>query len=101
MGPDNLASDYQILVSRSEQRPKADLYPFGLRDRIPLVPLPLQTDEDPEVVEPIVDLQSLLHNVYDLNRLEMEIDYSIDPVPQLSNNNATWVNTLLQEQQLR
>jgi len=30
-----IKSDYRILVSRSESRPKAELYPFGLQEQIP------------------------------------------------------------------
>ncbi|QZZ19129.1 DUF4058 family protein [Leptothermofonsia sichuanensis E412] len=94
-------SDYQILVSYSNQRPKAALYPFDLHTPIPQFPLPLRSNEDPEVNEPMVDLQTLLHQVYDLNRLDMEVDYRLEPVPPLSQQNSIWAHKLLQEQGLR
>lgn len=49
---------YRILVSRSDRRPQAELYPFGLQEPIPPFQLPLR-HSDPE---PLVDLQALLHS---------------------------------------
>ena len=33
--------DYSILISRVQDRPYADFWPIGLRDRLPLIPIPL------------------------------------------------------------
>jgi hypothetical protein len=55
------SSSYRILVSRSETRPMADLYPFNLADSIPLFPLPLQEQDQ----EPVINLQLLLNQVYE------------------------------------
>src|SRR5205823_713615 len=38
-------NDYRILVSRSQYRPQADLYLFGVRDVIPAFPIPLRPGE--------------------------------------------------------
>jgi hypothetical protein len=94
-------SAYGILLSRSEQRPKASLYTFGLRDRIPTFPLPLQSNQDPEVTEPLVDLQTQLHQVYDQNRIAMEIDYTQEPIPALPSDDVAWADAILREQGLR
>ncbi len=88
---------FRILITRSHQRPRAALYPFGLSDPIPPLPVPLKPDEP----EPIVDLQSLLHQVYDRAGYDLEIDYTHDPVPPLKNEDATWVDALLKQQSLR
>src|SRR4051812_11731434 len=53
-------SDYRILVSRGAQRPRAQLYAFGLRQPIPTFPLPLLPGDD----EPPVDLGAILHALY-------------------------------------
>ena len=34
--------DYSILISRVQDRPYADFWPIGLRDRLPLIPIPLR-----------------------------------------------------------
>ena len=90
-------SMYRILISRSHQRPQAALYPFGLSDPIPAFPIPLKRDEP----EPILDLQTLLHQVYDVAAYDLEIDYTQDPVPTLQGDDAKWADALLKQQSLR
>lgn len=55
-----VARDYRILIRRGEQGNQATLYAFGLRDPIPVFPIPLQAGDD----EPLVDLQALLDAIY-------------------------------------
>ncbi|MEL6381196.1 MAG: DUF4058 family protein [Cyanobacteria bacterium J06626_18] len=52
---------YRILVSRSDQRPGADLYALSRQQPLPTIPIPLK----PEDAELAVDLQSLLNQVYE------------------------------------
>lgn len=88
---------YQVLVSRSRQRPNADLYAFNLSDPIPVVPLPL----DAEQPEPAIDLKTVLHQVYDRNAYDLKLDYDAEPVPALTETEAAWADTLLKKQHLR
>ncbi len=90
-------SHYQILVSRGKQRPRADLYAFNIQNQIPEFPLPLR----PEDTEPIIDLQALLNNIYDVGSYDLKIDYSQKPVPELSENDATWADNWLRQQGIR
>lgn len=92
-----IQASYRILVSRSDRRPRADLYPFELQQSIPVFPLPLREGD----TEPLVDLQALLHGVYDRAGLDMAIDYTSEPVPPLSEADAIWANELLKQQGLR
>lgn len=100
-----IKSDYRILVSRSNRRPLADLYAFNLRDPIPSFPLPLRSPNSPDhestVTEPTIHLQTLLHELYDRGSYDLLIDYSRDPLPRLSSNDAVWMDNLLREKQLR
>jgi len=93
-----IQTHYRILVSRSSTRPKADLYAFNVRDRIPVIPLPLTTESDPE---PMIPFQELLHTVYDRGSYDLVIDYSCEPVPKLSKADAVWADGVLKEQGLR
>ena len=93
----NIESRYRILVSRFNRRPQAELYAFNLADPLPTFPLPLR-EGDPE---PIVDLPTILHGVYDRAGFDLAIDYNQDAVPALSDSEADWVDTLLREQSLR
>jgi hypothetical protein len=70
---------YRILVSRSPQRPAADLYAFTVQTPLPTIPIPLKL-EDKDL---ILDMQSLFQQIYTDARYEMRIDYtqSVPPLP--------------------
>lgn len=84
-------SDYRILVSRSWQRPRAQLYFFNLRQPIPSFTLPLQQGE----VEPFLNLGPILHALYTRARFDLRLDYTQPPVPPLSPEDTAWANELL------
>ena len=90
------SSTYYILVSRADRRPIADLYAFSLREEIPIVSLPLASNEP----EPELDLQELFNGVYDRAGLDLVIDYTKSPIPALAEN-AAWADALLRSQELR
>ena len=54
-------SDYRILVSQGNRRPLAQLYGFSVRQEIPKFLLPLRSED----TEPLVDLPTLLFEVYE------------------------------------
>lgn len=93
----DIQSDYRILVSRGERRPKADLYAFNLQNIIPSFPLPLRSED----VEPLVELQTLVSEIYNRASYDLVIDYSPEPVPALSEADAVWADALLREKGLR
>ena len=78
--------DYRILISRGATRPRADLYLFGIRERIPDLPVPL-TARDPE---PTVDLNAVWQATYDRARFDLRIDYAEEPVPPLLDADRQW-----------
>jgi hypothetical protein len=88
---------YRILVARGNLRPLAQLYGFSLQQEIPKFLLPLQSGD----TEPVVDLQSLLLGLYERARFDLAIDYSLDPVPPLKQEDRDWADTLLREKGLR
>jgi hypothetical protein len=77
MDGEQIQSHYRILVSRSQQRPIADLYPFDLADPIPSFPVPLRQGES----EPIVQLQDLVNGLYEQLGYDYFIDYGQEPPP--------------------
>jgi len=91
------SSDYRILVSRAERRPRADLYAFSVRQPIPSFPIPLQRED----TEPRLDVQTLLHELYDRAGFDLAIDYRSDPMPPLSEADAAWADALLRAKGLR
>jgi hypothetical protein len=86
-------SDYRILISRGWQRPRGQLYPFNLRQPIPVFPLPLLRQDE----SPMVDLGAILHALYDRARFDLRLDYARPPVPPLSDEDAAWAKELLFE----
>jgi hypothetical protein len=79
--------DYSVMVSRAEKRRAADFWPIRLRDRLPVVPIPLRP---PDAAAP-VDLQEVLHRAYDGPGYEHFI-YSGEPEPRLSEKDAAWAH---------
>jgi len=43
--PDRPDCDYSVIVSRAERRPEADFWPIRLRERLPVIPVPLRSPE--------------------------------------------------------
>jgi hypothetical protein len=83
---------YRILVSRSEFRPRADLYEFMLRDSIPEFPLPLRDAEE----HVMVDLQALVNGIYDRSGYGIRVNYQEPvPAPALSAVDQAWGNEML------
>lgn len=83
---------YRILVSRSQQRPTADLYGIDLRQPLPSFPIPLK----PADAEPIVPLQTIFTDLYDRARYSSRIDYRQPvPPPAFSELDQQWAENLL------
>ena len=89
--------DYRILVAQRNRRPQAQLYGFSVRQQIPRFPLPWQSGD----IEPVVDLQSLLFEVYTQAGFDLAVDYCLEPVPPLNEEDKVWTDELLREKGLR
>lgn len=90
-------SDYRILVSRGDRRPRAQLLPFSVRQPVPIFALPLLRGDD----EPAVALGALLHALYDRAGYDLRVDYRADAEPPLGDADATWADALLRGATLR
>ncbi len=84
---------YFVLVSRVEQRPVIDVWPVGLRDRLPVVPVPLLPG-DPDVH---LDLQAAFDAVYVSFRFDLALDYSAPPKTPLRPEDAVWAASILKD----
>lgn len=82
--------DYYALVSRVSERPRVGFWPVRLREALPTIPIPLRPDEP----EPTLDLQALLHRIYDAGRYRLFI-YDTAPEPPLRAADAVWAALLL------
>ncbi len=92
-----IKSDYRILVSRSQLRPRAELYPFNLQESIPAFFSPLKKGD----IEPLVDLQDVIQDFFDCASFDLAIDYNCEPVSPIQETDIIWVNELLKAPGLR
>jgi hypothetical protein len=83
--PDLPHCDYYALVSRHEDRPRVGVWPFGLREPMPGIPIPL-TAPDPSVW---LDLKAVLDRSYDAGGYGKYI-YREIPEPPLSESETVW-----------
>jgi Protein of unknown function (DUF4058) len=86
------ASDYRILVSKSDDRPNGWLYAFDLTQPIPVIAIPLRSGE----ADIRLDMQELLNRVYEQARFGLSIDYSKPPEPPLREDLQDWATGLIQ-----
>lgn len=84
------ACAYGVLVSRWQQRPRAEFWPIQLRERLPDIPVPLSEGH----ADVRLDLQALVHRIYDAARYGNYI-YRGEPEPHLSAADHDWAKTLV------
>ena len=77
--------DYRVMVSRRSMRPDVLAWAINLRDVLPVIPIPLKGD----VPDASLDLQALLHEVYDAAGYEDYL-YATPPEPPLSAEHFEW-----------
>lgn len=77
---------YYVYLSRVQRRPYTQIWPVSLRQRLPVMPLPL-LPPDPDVP---LDLQAAVDACFALVGYERLLDYAA-PLPYLSDDDAAWV----------
>ena len=93
----SIKANYRILVSRGDRRPRADLYAFNVTEPIPRFELPLKEGDR----EPMIDLHSLIDQVYDRAGYAVVIDYHQNPIPALPEAENKWLDEYLCQYQMR
>ncbi len=83
--PDRPGCDYSVVVSRAERHPEADFWPIRLREPLPIIPVPLRSPDR----DATLDLQELLHRVYDAGRYAHYV-YEGRPKPPLLPEEEEW-----------
>lgn len=87
---------YYVVLSRAEQRPVVEVWPIGLPQKLPLIPVPLQ-DPDPDAP---LDLSAALAVIYERAGYATLIDYHRPPPPPKLAD-LIWLDDLLREQEIR
>lgn len=90
-------ADYVVMVNRAWRRADEvayEVFPFGLREWLPCIPVPLREGE-PEVP---LDLQFVFNRAYDGGPYRRgAVDYSRPPVPPLSAEDRVWAEQRLRD----
>lgn len=91
--PASHRTTYQVCVRRSWQPTAVEIYRVPLRERLPIIKIPLrETDQDARL-----DLQALIDQCYRNGRYD-DLDYTVEPNPPLDLADAAWADALLREQ---
>ncbi len=77
------ACHYSALISQAQDRPRAGFWSIGLRERLPEIPIPLRHPDG----DARIDLQEILHRVYDAYGYE-DFIYDTPAEPPLSPDDA-------------
>lgn len=87
-------TQYQVCIYRAATtRPCYAIYRVSLRERLPVLRLPLRaTDADVPL-----DLQAILDQCYRNGGYDEDIDYRVAPEPPLEDDDARWADTVLRQ----
>jgi hypothetical protein len=83
--------DYYAMVCRAWQFPRAGFYRIGLRDPLPVVPVPV-TQDVPDVMLP---LRPCLDRVYDGAKFAVKLRYDEPLTPRPRKQDVAWIKSLL------
>jgi len=84
-------TDYAVVLSRSDARLNAEIWPIALPEPLPVVPVPL-LPPDPDVP---LDLGAAIQSIYDRAGYDLDVDYSAPPWPPLTRTQSTWAENIL------
>jgi hypothetical protein len=91
VAPVHAETEYRVVGWRAHPRRRVELYPIGIRHRLPRIPVPLR-EGDPDT---ILDLQVALDEVYRGGRYD-RTDYGRACEPPLGAALSAWATGLLQ-----
>jgi len=87
-------ADYYAFVCRWQTRSRAEVYGWTVRDRLPVIPVPL-ADDDPDVP---LDLQAAFTTTYDRAGYDYSLNYHSPVEPTLEASVSEWVRSVVAAQ---
>jgi Protein of unknown function (DUF4058) len=81
---------YLVCISPGWKRQRRELYVLPLRERLPVLPIPLRERESPVKL----DLQALVEQIYETGRYD-DLEYEAELDPPLAGEDAAWADALL------
>ena len=86
-------SDYLVVVSNAYERPECDVWPIGLRQPLPVLPIPLIRPDKPVPL----DVGKALRTAYQRARYDLRINYHSPPTPRLDKKDVAWAHALIEQ----
>ena len=86
-------SKYLIVISNAYERPECDVWPIGLREPLPVLPIPLIRPDEPVPL----DIQKALRTAYQRARYDLRINYHSPPTPRLDKKDVAWAYDLIEQ----
>jgi hypothetical protein len=83
--------DYYAIVSNARRRPRSDVYPWRLAERLPCIPVPLAKGNS----DIPLDLQRVLDTAYDRARYDRMLNYAAPLVPPADADTQRWIDDVL------
>jgi hypothetical protein len=87
------ASDYLAVVCDMYERPRCGVWPLGMRQPLPTLPIPLLRPDPPVGL----DIGQALQTAYERARYDLRIDYQAPCEPPLADADAAWAAALVGE----
>jgi hypothetical protein len=78
--------DYFVFVFRGDRKPDVDVYPWGVRQPLPVVRVPLRGPDGDVPLE----LSAVITSAYDRGRYSRKLRYGAPPTASLSPADKTW-----------
>lgn len=86
-------SDYLVALTRATQS-STDIWAFGIRDSLPVIPVPLL----PSSEDAVLDLGMALKAIYERSRYDLSIQYEkTPPAPVFPEYDQQWILALLKQ----
>ncbi len=89
--PEPPPADYYVFSCRHADYPNSEIWAFGVREPLPVIPIPLDT----RAADVSLDFGSVFDRVYDEGRYPHGIDYRRPPTLRLRDSDAAWAADLL------
>lgn len=89
--PNAAKHDYRIMVKHAARGRRGTAFGFGVRSKVPTIPIPLR-NPDPDV--PLA-LNDVLHGLFDRACYHLSIDYDQPPVPPLRPSDVDWAAAII------
>ena len=82
--------DYCAIVSRVEERPRAGVWSWKLRESLGVLPIPLRAPDQ----DVLLNLKEIIDRVYEAGKYDRYI-YKGLPEPRLAPDDAAWASGLI------